>query len=112
MVTIVSAGYVQYFCSRSHAPHGNAFWMRRIQLESFMFNVCNGLQRRPGWVPMQRMGTRQLYPVSSIICGTWTVTSREGRPKLDKLPLVQGFNSFSGTLQRPGQLKNNYYSTK
>jgi len=22
-------------------------------------DICNGLQRRPGWVPMRRMGTRQ-----------------------------------------------------
>jgi len=61
-----------FLVSRSHAPHGNAFWMRRIQAESFISDVCNGLQRRPGGVPMRRMGTRQPSPVSSIICGTWT----------------------------------------
>jgi len=44
--------------SRSHAPHGNAFWMRRIQVESFISVVCTGLQRRPEEVPMRRMGTR------------------------------------------------------
>jgi len=62
----ISGGITQDF-SRSHAPHGNAFWMRRIQVESFISVVCNGLQRRPRGVPMRRMGTRQSSPVFSII---------------------------------------------
>jgi len=32
--------------------------MRRIQVESFISVVCNGLQRRQGGVPMRRTGTR------------------------------------------------------
>ena len=50
-----------YGSSRSHAPHGNAGWMRRIEspLHASVWPLyLLGLRRRRGWVPMRRMGTR------------------------------------------------------
>ena len=42
---------------RSHAPHGNASRMRRIQFITCPSYSNDGLQRKQGWVSMQRMGT-------------------------------------------------------
>ena len=77
-----------FYLSRPHAPHGNAVWMRRIQslpLKFLLLLTCtpvsNGLHRRPGWVPLRRMGTRRkLNARCSCPRG---VMAKKGKTKLD-----------------------------
>ncbi len=52
--------------SRSHAPHGNAVLDASHPVCSLCITDISGLQRRQGWVPMQRMGTRTLLKLMTL----------------------------------------------
>jgi len=71
--------------------------MRRIQVESFLSFVWNGLQHSQGGVPMRRVGTRALLKLMTLclIYGFLCHTTESVPPPTPSLKKGEGFPAVS-----------------